>query len=116
MKINNGSIFVKDFQQHKYMGMCWPGLSVFVDFMNKEGRKFWGDMYSYDFFKGTDDNFHVWLDMNEPSVFDGPEGTLPKNVIHVLDDGLTGVYGKDVKNIYGIQMMKATYEGLLRRE
>jgi alpha 1,3-glucosidase len=38
--------------------------------------------------------------MNEPSVFDGPEGTLPKNAIHSLDDGRQ-VKSRDVKNAYG---------------
>lgn len=66
--------------------MCWPGESVFIDFMNSVGRSFWSSLYSYEYFNGTDENTHVWLDMNEPSVFDGPEGTMPKDALHILDD------------------------------
>lgn len=55
--------------------------------MNSNGQTYWSDMLSYDQFKGTDENFHTWLDMNEPSVFDGPEGTLPKDAIFTMSDG-----------------------------
>lgn len=40
--------------------------------------------------------------MNEPSVFDGPEGTMPKDAIHILDDENKEIWSKDVKNIYGL--------------
>lgn len=46
--------------------------------------------------------------MNEPSVFSGPEITLPKDAIHILDDG-TKIKDKDVKNSYGLMMLKSTY-------
>lgn len=59
-----------------------------MDFMNENGRSQWGQFYNFEFFNGTDDSFHSWLDMNEPSVFDGPEGTMPKDAIHTLDNGL----------------------------
>jgi alpha 1,3-glucosidase len=58
-------------------------------------------MYSFNFFNGTDDLFHVWLDMNEPTVFDGPEGTMPKTALHTLDNG-SRVMSRDVKNVYGL--------------
>lgn len=79
---------VKDYSgRSTFTGQCWPGLSAYVDFMNQDGRDFWGSLYSFGFFNGTDDLFHAWLDMNEPSVFDGPEGTMPKTVIHTVDGG-----------------------------
>lgn len=52
--------------------------------------------------------------MNEPSVFDGPEGTLPKNVLHYID-AETKVYHRDVHNMYGVLMTKATYNGTVSR-
>lgn len=55
--------------------------------------------------------------MNEPSVFNGPEGTLPKSTKHVLaNDQGTQVYHRDVHNAYGLMMSKATYQGLLERD
>lgn len=53
--------------------------------------------------------------MNEPSVFGGPEGTLPKDSLHILTDG-TAIQDKDVHNTYGHLMSKATYEGLFMRD
>lgn len=46
--------------------------------------------------------------MNEPSVFSGPEGTLPKTSLHILSDGEI-VKHRDVHNIYGLMQSKATY-------
>ena len=42
--------------------------------------------------------------MNEPSVFNGPEGTMPKDARHYLSDGME-VLSKDAKNAYGILML-----------
>ena len=51
--------------------------------------------------------------MNEPSVFSGPEMTLPKSTLHTLygDDGITkyNVYHREIHNAYGLMMAKATY-------
>lgn len=47
--------------------------------------------------------------MNEPSVFSGPEVTMPKNNLH-------GAYEhREIHNIYGHYMQKATYDGLMQR-
>jgi alpha 1,3-glucosidase len=55
--------------------------------------------------------------MNEPSVFNGPEGTLPKSSKHVLNDAnVTQVLHRDVHNAYGLLMARATYLGALFRE
>ena len=48
--------------------------------------------------------------MNEPSVFSGPEVTMPKNLQHY-----EGAEHRDVHNLYGFYMQKATFEGLLSR-
>lgn len=53
--------------------------------------------------------------MNEPSVFGGEEGTLPKDSVHKLGDG-TLVFHKDVHNAYGSLMSKATYNGIYLRD
>jgi alpha-glucosidase (family GH31 glycosyl hydrolase) len=57
--------------------------------------------------------FHAWIDMNEPSVFDGPEGSLPRDSIHRYDYSSNVVLNKDIKNIYGLKMMEATFDGIL---
>jgi alpha-glucosidase len=50
----------------------------------------------------------VWNDMNEPAVFGA--GTFPDDVRHQYD-GHRGSHRK-AHNVYGMQMVRATYEGL----
>ena len=61
-------------------------------------------------FQGSTLNLMTWNDMNEPSVFNGPEVTMHKDVIH---------YGnwehRDVHNLYGMYLHMSTYEGHLQR-
>ena len=71
----------------QFIGYCWPGDSAYIDFFNEEARKFWSSLYKFDYFEGTSDLFHIWIDMNEPSVFNGVETTMPKNNIHKFYDG-----------------------------
>ena len=52
--------------------------------------------------------------MNEPSVFNGPENSMPKDTSHHLADGRE-ILSKDVKNAYGRMQMEATYFGLKYR-
>lgn len=54
-------------------GHCWPGKSTWIDYINQGGRNYWASLYQYDKFQDTSDIFNIWLDMNEPSVFDGTE-------------------------------------------
>ena len=57
--------------------------------------------------------------MNEPSVFSGPEVTLPKSAMHAIyTEGLRKymrVSHGEVHNAYGLMMAKATFEGLINR-
>jgi alpha-glucosidase (family GH31 glycosyl hydrolase) len=48
-----------------------------------------------------------WIDMNEPTVFNGPEGSMPKNTIHRVNG--KEVRHRDVHNAYGLMMTQATY-------
>jgi alpha 1,3-glucosidase len=52
--------------------------------------------------------------MNEPSVFDRPELTFPKEVLHSTDLG-NSVENREIHNIYGLLMQQATYFGLMAR-
>ena len=105
------SIFVKNEDLSIYKGWCWPGDSSWIDYLNEGAQKFWSSLYGYDKFKGTNNLFHIWNDMNEPSVFNGIEGTLPKTKKHLLSDQ-TEVLHRDVHNFYGLMMTRATYNGM----
>jgi alpha 1,3-glucosidase len=48
--------------------------------------------------------------MNEPSVFTGPEITMPKDVIHHGN-----VEHRDIHNAYGMLLHRSTFEGHLKR-
>ena len=74
--------FVRERTDNLLVGYCWPGNSAWIDYFNEGARRFWSSLYDYSFFQGTNYLFHIWLDMNEPSVFDSTEGTLPKDALH----------------------------------
>jgi alpha-glucosidase len=86
-------------------GHVWPGRCQFPDFTNPEVRTWWGGLFDELVQMGV---AGVWNDMNEPAVFGA--GTFPDDVRHQYD-GFRGSHRK-AHNIYGMQMVRATYEGL----
>jgi alpha-glucosidase len=91
-----------------FTGPVWPGNCYFPDFTAPHVRAWWGELYEALTDVGVDG---VWNDMNEPVVF-GPLGTtLPDCVRHDLE----GRGGDHVEghNVYGMQMARATAEGLM---
>lgn len=102
--------FVKDKNGNAVDGWCWPGSSSWPDFLNEEVRNWWASKFMLDSFKGTTLDTYTWNDMNEPSVFNGPEITFNKDVVH-----LNGIEHRDVHNLYGISHVNATYHGHLAR-
>eukprot|EP00347_Sterkiella_histriomuscorum_P017483 403349187 len=109
------NIFIQQKSGIPFEGFCWPGESNWIDFFNKKACEFWGNLYNYKVFNGTSDIFHIWIDMNEPSVFNGEEGVMNKTAIHVNSKG-TKILHRDVHNAYGLMMLKATYDGLIKRD
>ncbi|KAF4632530.1 hypothetical protein G7Y89_g5593 [Cudoniella acicularis] len=118
---NNGYHIVEDLKKKDlavhnkdgniYEGWCWPGSSHWIDCFSPAAIKWWVSLFKYDTFKGTMHNLFIWNDMNEPSVFNGPETTMPKDNLH---------YGnwehRDVHNINGMTFHNATYQALLERK
>ncbi len=101
-------VFVKNPDGSVYVGVVWPGDSVFPDFTLTRVRDWWGGLYK-DFVAMGVSGF--WNDMNEPAVFRPPEKTMPLSVVHRLDDGTT-LDHRAVHNIFGMQNARATYDGL----
>lgn len=52
---------------------CWPGSSSYLDVLSPEVREWWADQFALDKYTGSTLDLYVWNDMNEPSVFNGPE-------------------------------------------
>lgn len=94
-----------------YDGWCWPGSSHWVDCFNPEAVKWWIELFKYDNFKGTASNSFLWNDMNEPSVFNGPETTMPKDNIH-----FGNWEHRDIHNLNGLTFMNATFKALVERK
>eukprot|EP00927_Polykrikos_kofoidii_P008057 TRINITY_DN13338_c0_g1_i1.p1 TRINITY_DN13338_c0_g1~~TRINITY_DN13338_c0_g1_i1.p1 ORF type:complete len:1024 (-),score=135.47 TRINITY_DN13338_c0_g1_i1:338-3409(-) len=101
----------------EFEGWCWPGTSLYPDFTNPEMRKYWSSRFALDKYKGTNADTYIWNDMNEPSVFNGPEVTMPRDVLHMRSEGHPSgnVEHRDVHNMYGYYVHRATFEGLEQR-
>lgn len=93
-----------------FVGSVWPGPCVFPDFLNAGARAWWSHLYRDFMSVGIDG---VWNDMNEPSVFNVPEKTMPSNAWHDADPELGGP-GPHARyhNLYGMEMARATREGI----
>ena len=89
-------------------GKVWPGECYFPDFTNPEVREWWSNLFQElveDIgVKG------VWNDMNEPAVMDVPGKTFPDDVRHDYDGNQCS--HRKAHNVYGMQMARATYQGL----
>ena len=109
-----GDHFVKNPDGSTYVGIVWPGKSVFPDFTQKSSRDWWGTLYK-DFVNHGAAGF--WNDMNEPAIFLVPSKTMPDNVQHRIEEPgfKTRVTSHlEVHNIFGMQNSRGTYEGLLK--
>ncbi|URA11208.1 TIM-barrel domain-containing protein [Thermospira aquatica] len=102
-------VFVKRTNGMYAQGTVWPGICVFPDYTLPRAREWWGNLYR-DFVRMGFDGF--WNDMNEPSVFNGPDGSLERTALHD-DFGRISPHSR-VHNVYGLTMAQATYEGLER--
>jgi len=114
------SLFVKSKDGDAFVGKCWPGDSVYLDFMNEETRENWASQYGYDKYKQSTSNLWAWNDMNEPSVFEYKGNQMPLDNIQTVKsiaepEKAFEVEHREVHNIYGYGQHKATYAGLLKR-
>jgi alpha-glucosidase len=67
-----------------YLGEVWPGRAGFPDFTSPATRTWWADAVT----TWVDDELDgVWIDMNEPSDFVGPGGSVP-DTLAVDGDGV----------------------------
>lgn len=101
--------FVHNPDGSTFVGPVWPGPSVFPDFTRSEVRKWWGTLY------GNFVNIGIrgfWNDMNEPSVFERPDKTMPLDTVHSVEGRKTD--HREIHNVFGMQNARATYEGMLR--
>ncbi|MDE3066331.1 MAG: DUF4968 domain-containing protein [Verrucomicrobiota bacterium] len=110
-----GDDFVKLPDGKVYEGPVWPSqagghpFSVFPDFSRPATRQWWGNLYKSLLDAGV---AGIWNDMDEPSVFDTPNGTMPSDVI--FDNDGRPATSLEIHNVYGQLMSRSTFEGLGR--
>ncbi|HRI28678.1 MAG TPA: glycoside hydrolase family 31 protein [Chitinophagales bacterium] len=91
-----------------FKGKVWPDDCYFPDFTNPKVREWWAGLFKEMIaeigVKG------VWNDMNEPAVFEVDSKTFPDDVRHYYEGNYCS--HRKAHNIYGMQMARATYEGI----
>ncbi|XP_068182026.1 neutral alpha-glucosidase AB isoform X3 [Antennarius striatus] len=108
-EIRSLGFYIKNKDGGDYEGWCWPGSAGYPDFTRADMRAWWASMFAYDQYEGSMENLYTWNDMNEPSVFNGPEVTMHKDAVHGAWEH------RDVHNLYGLYVHMATAEGLIQR-
>ena len=104
------NLYVEAGDGSEYHGDVWPGPCAFPDFTMPEARAWWSGLYGPFLANGVDG---IWNDMNEPAVFNGPDGTMPEENIHRGGGDLPPGIHREYHNVYGMLMARATRDGLL---
>jgi len=105
-------LYIKDKDgKNDFDGWCWPGSSSYLDFTNAKVRDWFATQFQLDRYEGSTPSLHIWNDMNEPSVFNGPEVSMQKDLLN-----LDGIEHREWHNLYGMLYHRATHEGLLSRQ
>ncbi len=103
------NFFLRRSNRELYLGKVWPGPAVFVDYTRADARRWWGEQARALVDHGV---AGIWTDMNEPSDFVDKSGDSQRDV--VFDDlGTHSSYAKN-RNVFALNMARATYEGLAR--
>jgi alpha-glucosidase len=90
-----------------FVGPVWPGNCCFPDYTSPRVRVWWGELYRALVDQGVDG---FWNDMNEPAVFGHGTTTMANSVQHEWEGH--GAGHREAHNVYGMQMARATVEGL----
>ena len=110
------SIFVKtEDGSADFEGTCWPGNTVWIDFLNENAQAYWSGLYDYSKFVGSTKIYHAWNDMNEPSVFSEDSKTIPTTAKHIRANG-EQVEHREFHNAYGATQQRQSYRGLIDRD
>lgn len=108
---SQGNHWMQNAGKKEFNGSVWPGKCAFPDFTRPETRSWWSGLYKDFMATGIDG---VWNDMNEPSVFDGTDGTMPIDNWHRGGGNLQPDVHLRYHNVYGMLMVKASREGILK--
>lgn len=96
-------LFIKYPDGTPYKGQVWPGWCYFPDFTDEKARQWWGEKFA-EYVQSGIEGF--WNDMNEPATW----GQKFPDLVEFSYEGQTATARK-ARNVYGLQMARATYEG-----
>lgn len=97
------NVFLKYPDGSNYSGQVWPGWCHFPDFTNPKARTWWGTKFK-DLVSDGVEGF--WNDMNEPATW----GQRFPDLVEFDFEGKKSTH-RQGHNIYGFQMVRASYEG-----
>ncbi|MCB0514477.1 MAG: glycoside hydrolase family 31 protein [Chitinophagales bacterium] len=96
-------VFVKYPDGENYTAQVWPGDCHFPDFTNPKTREWWASYFK----QMVADGLHgFWNDMNEPASW----GQFMPDLLQFDYEGEGACHIK-ARNVYGMQMTRASYEG-----
>ncbi len=101
--------FLRNRDGSVYVGLVWPGETVFPDFSRSEVREWFASKYE----RLSMTSLSSWLDMNEPSncIYVGlREEYSMRNVV----DSEGRPWEPRLRNLYGLHMTISTFDGLKR--
>jgi alpha-glucosidase len=101
-------IFIKYTDGVDYEAEVWAGWSVFPDFTCPKARKWWADELQKTVAAGIDG---IWNDMNEIATWGNK---LPDNLVFDYEGQKS--FTSRARNVYGMQMARASYEGFCASE
>jgi alpha-glucosidase len=104
---DDGDIFIKYADGQDYEAQVWPGWCKFPDFTNPDAVEWWAEKLTSLLDKGV---AGIWNDMNEISTW-GQK--MPDNI--VFHFGGEKASCLKARNIYALQMARASYEGYVKR-
>jgi alpha-glucosidase len=102
-------VFCKRMDGPPMTGNVWPGPCHFPDFTDPKARDWWAGLFPP--FMQESGVAGIWTDMNEPAVFN-EDKTFPRDVRHDFDGHPCS--HRKAHNVYGMQMSRATREGIRR--
>ena len=101
-----GDHFIKSPSGAPQVGYCWPDEALFPDFNHERTQDWWAEQCQFYLSRGV---AGIWIDMNEPAIFDKPfwsggvkQHPMPLNTPWGDSDHLT------LRNLYGSCMSRAT--------
>ncbi|MEO1253252.1 MAG: TIM-barrel domain-containing protein [Bacteroidota bacterium] len=98
------SVFATYPDGSNYAASVWPGRCFFPDFTSAKSREWWGSK----FYTLTDVGVEgFWNDMNEPASW----GNRTPDLVEFDMEGAEGTH-LEAHNVYGMQMSRATLEGV----